>query len=159
MDTFRSDYINFAFCTARNLRALVACGALLCSSSWAALGGNLDTVRSDQLAFSASSDAKPLAGTTLHTQTLPNGVTIRQYVDASGLVFAVGWEGPVPPDFQRLLGSYFSNYQEALHQQRRGVLLQSTNLVLESGGMMRAFIGRAYLPGKLPAALNAQDIR
>jgi hypothetical protein len=84
---------------------------------------------------------------------------IRQYADAAGNVYAVGWEGPVLPDFQRLLGTANATYEQAMLQQRRGVNVQTPTLVIESGGMMRAFLGRAYLPGKLPAALSAQDIR
>jgi hypothetical protein len=80
-------------------------------------------------------------------------------VDHDGLVFAVAWEGPLLPDFARLLGSAYPVYQEALRQQKRGVSVQGAELVIESGGMMRAFNGRAYLPGRLPAGLTAQDIR
>lgn len=158
MDTFHSNYINSSS-TARNLRVFVAGVALLCNSSWAALGGNLDSVQQDQQAFAASGSAKPIAGATLHTQLLPNGVSVRQYVDPAGVVFAVGWEGPVQPDFQRLLGAHYAGYQSALQQQRRGVVLRGADLVLESGGMMRAFVGRAYLPARVPAALGVQDIR
>ncbi len=132
---------------------------LLSGSAWAALGGDAASVLADQQAMAASASTSYLAGTTLHTQTLPNGVTVRQYVDAAGHVFALGWEGPVPPDLQRLLGTHFAAYQEAMRQQRRGVQLHSATLVLESGGMMRAFFGRAYLPGQVPAALDAQSIR
>ena len=159
MDFTLTPYLKKPSFTTRTMRTVVACLSLLCAPVWAALGGNADTVLSDQQAFGASGTAQPIAGATLYTQTLPNGITIRQYVDPAGMVFAVGWEGPVLPDFQRLLGAYFSTYQAGLSQQRRGVQLRNSDLVLESGGMMRAFVGRAYLPPKLPAALGAQDIR
>jgi hypothetical protein len=80
-------------------------------------------------------------------------------VNAAGLVFAVGWEGPVQPDFERLLGPYFQVYAVAVRQQRRGVSVQAADVVIESGGMMRSFVGRAYLPPSVPATLPAQDIR
>ena len=86
-------------------------------------------------------------------------MTVREYVDGSGNVFAVGWDGPVLPDFERLLGSHFAAYQAAMQTARRGVGIHSADLVLESGGMMRAFTGRAYLPSRLPSGFNAQDIR
>jgi hypothetical protein len=127
-------------------------------SAWAALGGNLASVQSDQQAFGATSASTSLAGGTLYTQTLPNAVVVRQYVDSAGNVYAVGWEGPVLPDFQRLLGSSFASYQSALVQQRRGVSLQTPTLVIESSGMMRSFVGRAYLPTQVPVAIKAQDI-
>ena len=131
---------------------------LLVGSSWAKLGSDLASVQSDQLAWGATATQTALAGATLVTQSLPNGLTVRQYLDPAGIVFAVAWDGPVLPDFERLLGSSYATYDDAVRKQRRGVTLQNANLVIESGGMMRAFTGRAYLPEKLPPALTAQDI-
>ncbi len=140
-------------CLASTLLALLVPG-----SAWAFLGGDLASVQADQQAWGASVTQAAVAGATVYSQLLPNGVTVRQYVDAAGKVFGVGWEGPVQPDFERLLGSSFAAYLDALSRQRRGVSVQSAALVLESGGMMRAFTGRALLPGKLPVTLSAQDI-
>jgi hypothetical protein len=132
---------------------------LLACNAWAALGGDVASVASDQQTWGASDSQSYRSGATVHTQTLPNGLSIRQYVDAGGLVFAVAWNGPVLPDFPQLLGSYFSSYTDALRAQKRGVNVQSAALVLESGGLMRAFFGRAYLPAQLPTGLTAQDVR
>jgi hypothetical protein len=132
---------------------------LLSPGASAKLGGDLASVQSDTQAFGASSVQTSLAGATRYSQTLPNGVTVRQFVDSAGLVFAVAWQGPVLPDFERLLGAHYPVYAEALRQQTRGVSVQSAGVVLESSGMMRAFVGRAYLPASLPAGLTAQDIR
>lgn len=141
-------------------RIRLAVSALLFvgNSAWAALGGNLASVQSDQQAFAATSTLSANAGGTLYTQNLPNGLIIRQYVDAVGNVYAVAWEGPVLPDFQRLLGASYPSYQQAVLQQQRGVRLQTPTLVIESGGMMRSFVGRAYLPAQLPATLSAPNI-
>jgi hypothetical protein len=132
---------------------------VLAGTAWAKLGGDLASVQSDTQAFAASTRQSALSGATLFTQTLPNELVIRQYLDANGLVFAVGWEGPVLPDFERLLGAHYATYLEAVRLQRRGVSVQGPALVIESGGMMRAFSGRAYLPNLLPRQLSAQDIR
>lgn len=145
--------------TARRWAASCALMSLLCSNCWAALGGDLVSVQNDAQAFGASSNSSQLAGATRYTQALSNGVMLRQYVDAAGLVFALAWDGPVLPDFERLLGPYFQAYTAAARQQKRGVSVQEPGVVIESGGMMRSFSGRAYLPGKLPATWNAQDIR
>jgi hypothetical protein len=131
----------------------------MAGSSWAKLGGDMASVQSDQQAWGATAAQTPTAGATLVTQSLPNGLTVRQYLDPAGSVFAVAWDGPVLPDFERLLGGYYPAYDAALRKQHRGVTLQSAEIILESGGMMRAFSGRAYLPAKLPPALTAQDIR
>ena len=140
-------------------KILLCCGLLSAASAWAKLGGDLVSVQADHQAWGASSTSAPITGATIYTQTLPNGVTVRQYVNASGLVFAVGWEGPVQPDFERLLGPHFQTYSIALRQQRRGVSVQTADVVMESGGMMRSFNGRAYLPAGLPSGLAPQDIR
>ena len=134
-------------------------GASLCSAAWGRLGGDLASVQADQQAWVASVVQTRLGSATLYAQTLPNGQVVRQYVDAAGLVFAVGWEGHVLPDFERLLGPHFAAYAVAQRQQRRGVSVQNADLVIESGGMMRSFAGRAYLPAHLPAKLTALDIR
>lgn len=134
-------------------------GLLLCANAWAKLGSDVASVQADQHVWAASNTSAMLGNATLYTQTLPNGLTLRQYVDATGSVFAVAWNGPVLPDFERLLGSWYPRYSEALRTQRRGISLHDADLVIESSGMMRAFSGRAYLPQRLPAALVAQDIR
>jgi hypothetical protein len=123
------------------------------------LAGDLASVQSDALAFGASTSLAAKGTATVYTQSLSNGLLVRQFVDATGLVFAVAWEGPVLPDFERLLGAAFQAYADAVRQQKRGVRIQNPDLVVESGGMMRAFAGRAFLPAKLPAKLTPQDIR
>jgi hypothetical protein len=134
--------------------------SLFCASeALAVLAGDLASVGRDALAFGASTSQTAKGVATVHTQALSNGLLVRQYVDASGLVFAVAWEGPVLPDFERLLGTAFQTYAAAVRQQKRGVFIQNPDLVIESGGMMRSFAGRAFLPAKLPANLTAQDIR
>lgn len=149
------------FSATTGARALLCAFVGLCLSThaWSALGSDAASVLADQQAWSASSTQSTLGSATLQTQTLPNGVTVRQYLDANGYVFAVGWEGPVLPDFSRLLGMHFAAYVQAVRQQKHGVAIHGADLVMESGGMMRSFSGHAYLPAKLPAGMHAQDIR
>ena len=148
---------------ARPASRLVACALALLgvfdgARVWAALGGDAASVQADQQAWGATAAQTALSGVTLQTQTLANGTTVRQYLDANGLVFAVAWEGPVLPDFVRLLGNQFASYQDALQVQRRGVSVHTAAVVIESGGMMRAFAGRAYLPANVPAGFGVPSI-
>jgi hypothetical protein len=144
----------------RHWLQVCALACLLCTgNARAALAGDLASVQNDALAFGARTNQTVQTAATVYTLSLPNGLLVRQYVDAAGLVFAVGWEGPVLPDFERLLGPYFPVYSVAVRQQKRGVSIQTPELVIESGGMMRSFSGRALLPARLPAAIAAQDIR
>jgi hypothetical protein len=146
--------------TARRLGLCCCLASMLCApAAWAGLGGDTASVQSDKEAWVASSTQSTLAGATVFRQVLGNGVVVRQYVDTFGAVFAVGWEGPVQPDFERLLGAHFAAYLDAVQRARRGVSIQSAGLVLESGGMMRAFSGRAYVPTGVPAGFSVKDIR
>jgi hypothetical protein len=146
-------------------RALERCGFgavlsfVLCNTATAGLGGHQDALVIDGPNTVSVSSTTQLPGASLHTQRLADGVTLRQYVNPAGQVFAVGWEGPVLPDFHRLLGEHFQRYSDALRQQSRHVHIQSSDLVLEAGGMMRAFSGYAYLPSQLPPTLSGADIR
>jgi uncharacterized protein DUF2844 len=97
----------------------------------------------------------------LHELQTPSGVAVREFVSPSGKVFAVAWHGPSRPDLKQLLGSHFEEYRQALQARssRRGpVFIQLPNLVVQLGGHMRDFMGRAYLPDQLPAGVRAEDI-
>jgi hypothetical protein len=101
---------------------------------------------------------------TLHEIKVPTGTVVREYLSPSGKVFAVSWHGPWPPDLQQLLGSHFEELQRAnrsatLRSGRAPLSVHTPNLVVEQGGHMRAFVGRAYLPDQLPAGVTAESIR
>lgn len=137
-----------------------ALAGLVCAgNALAALAGDLASVQSDAQAFGARTSQTMQGAVTVYTQSLSNGLLVRQYLDTAGTVFAVAWEGPVLPDFERLLGSYAPVYNMAVRQQKRGVNIQTAELVIESGGMMRAFAGRAYLPALVPTTLSVRNIR
>ena len=122
------------------------------------LGGLEASVQTDAAKWQAPAVVVRKAQFALYTQTTPDGVTVRQYVSPTGIVFAVAWEGPVLPDLEVLLATYFSIYRDALQQRRRSVRIDSPALFLESGGMMRAFVGRAYIRAQMPAGMAAVNI-
>ena len=62
----------------------LATAALLCSQSWAGLGADLESVRSDRLAWDASLSQSALSGATLHSLLLPNGVPLSHSIMDSG---------------------------------------------------------------------------
>jgi hypothetical protein len=77
----------------------------------------------------------------------------------------VAWQGPWRPDMRQILSNYFENYRQASqaqvnsHAGRRPLVIQQPELVLESGGHMRSFMGRAYIPALLPAGVSAETIQ
>jgi len=42
---------------------------------------------------------------------------------------------------------------------RRPLMIEVPGLVVQSGGHMRSYVGRAYVPEMLPAAVNVEDIQ
>jgi hypothetical protein len=100
---------------------------------------------------------------TVERITTPSGVIVNEYVSPDGMVFAISWRGPRPPNLARLLGSYFSEYREAAggsRSRRRGNLaVHADNLVVDTGGHMRDLRGRAYAPALVPPGLSPDEIQ
>ena len=77
----------------------------------------------------------------------------------------LAWNGPWFPDMKQILGTYFDQYSRASQAQRttrirRGpVMINEAGLIVQIGGHMRAFAGRAYVPGMLPAGVSAENIQ
>ena len=91
----------------------------------------------------------------LHEIRSASGTMIREYVNSSGTVFAVAWDGPWLPDLRQVLGDHFDRYQASdatqargcPHRARRAGHRRGRDLVVQMSGHPRAFTGRAYLPG------------
>ncbi len=121
--------------------------------AWAVLGEYEASVSLDQQILRGERRSIARPGYNLHEITSPNGITVNEYASPAGLVFGVSWRGPTMPNLQQLLGSYYVQFQQASRSRarRRGPLVVRTEkLVVESGGHMRSFHGRAYAPGLLP---------
>ncbi len=135
---------------------------LLASPSWAALGESVDSVAADQQRLRGELRSTAGDGFSIQEIRSADGTVVREYASPEGQVFAVSWSGPVVPDLAHLLGSHFAAFHQALQSRvrRHGPLVVRTgNLVVEMGGHMRAFRGRAYLPEALPAAVSAAVVR
>ena len=91
---------------------------------------------------------------------LNNGTLVWEFVDLSGRVFALRWNGPDLPDMGMLLGSYLpvfkASVQAARQAGKRGgpVVVQSGGLVLVSTGGMGVFQGYAYLEALSPPGVD-----
>ncbi|MFM0737995.1 DUF2844 domain-containing protein [Paraburkholderia xenovorans] len=114
--------------------------------------------------FAASNAAAP--SYTVSQTTLPSGLVVNEYITTGNTVFALSWEGPAMPQLKTLLGTYFPSYVagvNAAHAAQGGgygpAVVNQSALVVETGGHMGAFVGRAYLPQALPQGLNADDIK
>jgi hypothetical protein len=145
----------------RIAHALTAASSALSFGAYAALGQTVATVDSDQVRMHAvARTASTQSAYSVHTMTLPSGTLVREYVAANGIVFGVAWEGPTLPDLKSLLGASFDQYVSA-GAARRGTPLavSNSNLVVYSGGHLRAFSGYAYLPQAVPAGVDVGVIQ
>lgn len=137
------------------------------AAAHASLGGDSASIEADRLRMNVKHAARLTASSTgsytVNETTLLSGTLIRQYVSSAGVVFAVAWSGPFMPDLRQLLGPHFDTMvaQQAkqTHAGHRLFSLHEPGLVIESGGHPRSFVGRAYLPGALPAGVNVQEIQ
>lgn len=101
------------------------------------------------------------AGYRVHEIQMSSGTTVREFVAPNGTVFAVAWQGPTRPNLRQILGQYFDSFASAPRSKltdRRHVMIQQGDLVLQSGGHMRALSGRAYLRSAVPSGVNLGDL-
>jgi hypothetical protein len=106
---------------------------------------------------------------TVHEIQAASGTVVREYLGGDGKVFAVAFKGPFFPDMRQLLGDYFAQYSAARQAQvaqnpnmrraRRPVVVDDPGLNVQIVGHPRAFAGRAYVPGSLPAGMQVEDIQ
>lgn len=130
--------------------------------AWAVLGEYESSISSDQKIMRGEVRAAALQGYSVQQITGADRTVVREYVSPTGMVFGISWQGPTMPNLQQLLGSYFAQFQKAAQPRarRRGPLvLRTAKLVVESGGHMRSFHGRAYVPSLLPKNAPAEVVR
>jgi hypothetical protein len=135
-----------------------------CALSFAAhatLGQNASTVDNDQTRLHAvAHTATTQRAYSIHVITMPSGTLVREYVAPNGIVFGVAWQGPTLPDLKSVLGASFDPYVAATTMRRGTPLAVSTSdLVVYSGGHLRAFAGYAYLPPAVPAGVDVGVIQ
>ncbi|WP_341319408.1 DUF2844 domain-containing protein [Paraburkholderia sp. IMGN_8] len=142
-------------------RAMLGASCVLSFAAHATLGQNASTVDSDQTRMRAvAHTATTQSAYSVHVMTMPSGTLVREYVAPNGIVFGVAWEGPTLPDLKSMLGAAFDQYVAATAT-RRGTPLAVSNsdLVVYSGGHLRAFSGHAYLPQAVPAGVDVGVIQ
>jgi hypothetical protein len=155
----RNSSIAFALCV---LSLSVA--SLLSAPAAAHLGGDAISVDTDRQAFHAQLHNIPMQQYNLHEFRTQSGALLHEYETRSGTVFAVTWQGPLPPDLQQLFGNYYSRYQAAASAQHRPGMhrqlnIEDSELVVQSTARPRAFMGRAYIPSLVPAGVSVADLQ
>jgi hypothetical protein len=131
--------------------------------TWAALGKPVSSVAEDQKRLGGEvRTLSTTSGFAVHEISAADGTVVREYVSPAGEVFAVSWRGATRPNLVDLLGDHYPAFRDAPRPagHRHGPLvLRTDHLVVEMGGHMRDFHGRAYLPDRLPASVSAEAVR
>jgi hypothetical protein len=141
-------------------------GAALVGTLWsciasATLGETESSIAAEPQLANASIKETMRGSYRVHEIQQPSGTLIREYAGLDGKVFAVTWHGPFAVNLRQALGSYFDQYAAAARagrQDRNHVQVHESNLVVQVGGHMRAYSGRAYLPEALPSGVAAGDL-
>ncbi len=151
----------------RATRLLIAiCAAVVANftvlnGAHAALGEHEASVQADAQAVLGSVKMQDRGVYRMHEIVMPSGTKVHEFVNSSGQVFAVTWQGPTMPNLRQTLGKYFDDYvaaEQTRHAVRRHIDIHRDDLVVESAGHMRAFSGRAYLPQAVPGGVNVGDL-
>jgi hypothetical protein len=141
---------------------LMMCALSLCAS--ASLGGDLDSVHRDGHHVNGGVRVTNTEHYTIYEIKISTGTRVREFISPFGDVFGVAWEGPVVPELQQFLGAYFQEYSDAMRTQkttvfsRRPLHIHLSDLVLETGGHMGAYYGRAYIPQTVPSEVKVEEI-
>lgn len=100
----------------------------------------------------------------MRTLTDAGNTTLNEYATSTGEIIAYTWQGPTMPDMNALLGQYASSFRSGaaaspatgnLHASR----VVTADVIVESGGPMRGYVGRAWLPTDLPPGVSSADFR
>jgi Protein of unknown function (DUF2844) len=127
----------------------------------ATLGEPEASVKADVSQLKGSITVTDRTAYRVHEIQLSTGTRVREFVGPDGQVFAIAWQGPTIPNLRQTLGKYFDHYVTAAQARHGGhthLQIQQSDLVVQAGGHMRAFSGRAYLPQALPSGVSVGDL-
>jgi len=105
------------------------------------------------------------SGSQMRAQTTnTTDFTIKEFIDSTGIVYAVRWDGAMLPDINALLGEYFPEYKIAIattpyRVPRRHLKADSGNLSIRQFGHPGALSGLIYLKNRLPANVQPEDLK
>ncbi|MGA3247579.1 MAG: DUF2844 domain-containing protein [Paraburkholderia sp.] len=155
-----SKMINIPICGSVALSATLTV-LLPVTNACAALGGTMATTPGE-------ANAAPVTllngAVQMRSRVDAGGTTVNEYASSTGQIFAYSWQGPTMPDLPALLGAYNASYRAgaaagfAATQDLHASRVARSDVVVESGGQMRSYVGRAWLPGALPAGVTPADL-
>jgi Protein of unknown function (DUF2844) len=127
----------------------------------AALGGDAASVEADRVSLKGALHVTASAGYALHEIQTAAGLTVHEYLSSQGKVFAVSWHGTGLPDLRQMLGSYYSQLEQATsvpHRDHHHLVVETPELMLQARGHTHAYSGRAWAPALLPQNFSVSQI-
>lgn len=150
--------------TRKNLYLFISCLAFS-ANCLAGLGEHFSSIANDQKKFQIQKlNVSTLPKYTVHEISKTN-LTLKEFVNADGIIFAVTWKGSAQPDLNTLLGPYQNECAQAMKVRQRQPGLHrigktvSENVVIERSIFGRAAQGRATVTSLIPAGVSLSDIR
>ena len=135
---------------------------LATSASHATLGGAVTPITGVSTQQKVNRQVNQQSNYQVHELSI-DGTVVREYVNGTGTVFAVVWQGQFAPNLYQLLGD--TAFQRlgaagrAAHAGHRQLQVQDTDLVIQSINRARSSSGRAYLPALIPAGVGLDTIQ
>lgn len=148
----------------RILLALSAAALATAQPARAALGETTDSAAPQEHPVAVTQRWTSGGGHYSIRESVSDSTTVREYLSARGVVFALAWDGLTHPDLSRLLGSYAAEYHDAMQAApptpgRRCHEVKTDRLVVEKWGHMRHLQGRAYATLLVPAGVSVDEIK
>ena len=150
--------------------ALTALGALglAAPAARAVLGEAASSIQGDALRVRGLRRPASVTGpgVQVHLIEQADGSTLREYVAASGIVFALSWNARNKPRLDELLGRHYADYAmgaRATMARRPGALhgavIEQGDLVVQASAYLNRHVGRAWLRSQLPAGWSPDALR
>jgi uncharacterized protein DUF2844 len=153
----------FRTCKCALILLIASLNPLGLAQAYAGLGGDSASVDADGADLHGTVSTENYPRYTVLEITAESGMCVREFLNENGSIFAVSWTGPVLPDLRHLMGAHFAQYAAALAALKhpglqRSVRVAMADLIVESGGHLRAYVGRAYLPDLIPSGISVSDL-
>jgi len=136
---------------------------LLPSLSLAEVDGNEDSVEKDRSHFGATESIRKSLKYKIYDLAAARN-NVHEYVDKSGHVFAVTWDGRIPPDLSVIFGKHYDDYNKTLTNyprakgRRNFQSLVTSKLKITQYGHLGHYAGSAFVIGTMPEDVSTDEI-
>jgi len=145
------------------MRILAVLLFLSCSPipALAALGQSHESIQADMQVLKGKLTTREMPGYSVEEITRGDGAILREFVSPQGQIFGVAWQGMTMPNLNQLLGPSAEAFQQARQGVHRHgpISVHVGQLVVETGGHMRAFRVRAYRLDLLPSGISEEVVK